>query len=86
MGWVDVAFTVDDCRAIYEKAIRNGATSVRAPWEESDKEGVVVMATVATVIIMVHCLIGNSMEMWSIRLYRGLHIPGNSCQDTKQHL
>lgn len=44
----DVAFTVDDCRGIYKKAIAKGAKSVREPWEESDANGTVVMATVAT--------------------------------------
>jgi 4-hydroxyphenylpyruvate dioxygenase len=30
----DVAFTVDNVRGIYEKAVERGATSVREPWEE----------------------------------------------------
>ncbi|KAK9759996.1 hypothetical protein K7432_016426 [Basidiobolus ranarum] len=47
-GIKDVAFTVDDARAIYEHAIKNGAKSIRAPWEESDENGTVVMATIAT--------------------------------------
>ncbi|KAI0243737.1 hypothetical protein L0F63_001363, partial [Massospora cicadina] len=44
----DVAFAVDDVRAIYELAIKRGARSIRAPWEESDNDGSVIMATVAT--------------------------------------
>jgi len=44
----DVAFTVDDARAIWKHAVSQGARSVRAPWEESDENGTVVMATIAT--------------------------------------
>ncbi|KAJ3083351.1 hypothetical protein HK102_001115 [Quaeritorhiza haematococci] len=44
----DVAFAVDDCRAIYEKAVARGAKSIREPWTETDKHGTVVMATIAT--------------------------------------
>ena len=31
----DVAFTVDDVRGIYNKAMARGARSIREPWEES---------------------------------------------------
>ena len=31
----DVAFTVDDARGIYAKAIQRGARSIREPWEET---------------------------------------------------
>lgn len=34
MAKADVAFTVDDVRGIYKKAVERGATSVREPWEE----------------------------------------------------
>lgn len=34
-AYLDVAFTVDDCRGIYDKAISRGARSVRETWEES---------------------------------------------------
>lgn len=44
----NVAFTVDDSRGIYEKAVSRGAKSIRAPWVESDEFGSVVMATIAT--------------------------------------
>ncbi|KAI9208015.1 Glyoxalase/Bleomycin resistance protein/Dihydroxybiphenyl dioxygenase [Polychytrium aggregatum] len=44
----DIAFTVDDARGIYKKAIERGAKSIRAPYEISDKDGTVVLATVAT--------------------------------------
>jgi 4-hydroxyphenylpyruvate dioxygenase len=48
-GRVAVAFTVDDARAIYNKAVSRGAKSVREPWEETDADGTVIFATVATV-------------------------------------
>ncbi|RKP37906.1 4-hydroxyphenylpyruvate dioxygenase [Dimargaris cristalligena] len=46
-GVKDVAFAVDDARAIWQQAVNRGAKSVRAPWEESDEHGTVVMATIA---------------------------------------
>jgi 4-hydroxyphenylpyruvate dioxygenase len=48
-GVKDVAFRVSDCRAMYQKAIERGAVSIRAPWEVSDQNGTVIMATIATV-------------------------------------
>jgi len=47
-GAKDVAFTVEDCRGIYKRAIERGAKSVREPWEEKDEFGTVVMATIQT--------------------------------------
>lgn len=47
-GVKDVAFSVEDCRGIYKRAIERGAKSVREPWEESDEFGTVVMATIQT--------------------------------------
>lgn len=47
-----VAFTVDDARAIYNKAVSRGAKSIREPWVERDEHGEVVMATVATVTVL----------------------------------
>nr|NP_001104220.1 uncharacterized protein LOC100126650 [Xenopus laevis]AAI53802.1 LOC100126650 protein [Xenopus laevis] len=47
-GVKDVAFQVEDCRGIYQRAVERGAKSVRAPWEESDEFGTVVMATIQT--------------------------------------
>lgn len=45
----DVAFTVDDARGIWQKAVSRGATSVQDPVELKDDHGVVVRASVATV-------------------------------------
>ncbi|EDQ89603.1 uncharacterized protein MONBRDRAFT_32271 [Monosiga brevicollis MX1] len=47
-GVKDVAFSVEDCRAIYKRAIERGAKSVQEPWEESDDKGTVVFAKVQT--------------------------------------
>lgn len=48
-GVKDVAFEVDNCRAIFEKAVEKGAKVIKEPWEETDEYGTVVMATIRTV-------------------------------------
>lgn len=48
-GVRDVAFTVDDCRLVFQKAVERGAKVVREPWTEKDADGEVVMASIATV-------------------------------------
>jgi 4-hydroxyphenylpyruvate dioxygenase len=47
-GVRDVAFTVEDSRAIYERALKGGAVSVLAPHELKDENGVVVLSCVKT--------------------------------------
>lgn len=47
-GVKDIAFSVVDCRAIYDRAIKRGAKGVKEPWEEKDAHGKVVMAVVQT--------------------------------------
>lgn len=47
-GVKDIAFNVEDCRALYKRAVDNGAKGVKEPWKESDEHGSVVMATVQT--------------------------------------
>jgi len=44
----DVAFKVDDCRAIYNEAVSRGAKSIMEPMELTDDQGTVVLATIAT--------------------------------------
>lgn len=56
-GVRDVAFSVDDARGIYNKAVSRGAKSVREPWEETDEHGTVVMATVQTYGDTVHTFV-----------------------------
>ena len=53
----DVAFEVDDVSAVYWRAVENGAKSVREPWTESAKDGVVVMAKIRTYGDTIHTLI-----------------------------
>ena len=48
-GVKDVALVVDDCRTIFEAAKANGAVIIKEPWEESDDNGKVVMATIKSV-------------------------------------
>lgn len=48
-GVRDVAFTVDNARAIYETAIKRGAKSVLEPVELKDDDGVLIMASIQTV-------------------------------------
>lgn len=65
----DVAFTCDDARGIYKKAIARGAKSIREPWEESDEFGTVVMATIATYGDVEHTFVER-------KNYRGSFLPG----------
>lgn len=65
----DVAFTVDDVRGLYAKAVSNGAKSIREPWEESDENGTVVMASIGTYGDVVHTLVQRSA-------YTGVFLPG----------
>lgn len=68
-GVRDVAFEVDDAKAIYERAIANGAKSIKSPWEESDQDGKVVMATIGSYGDVVHTLIQRNG-------YKGVFLPG----------
>ena len=47
-GVHDLAWLVDDARAAFETAVRRGARPVRAPWVESDADGELHLASVAT--------------------------------------
>jgi len=65
----DVAFKVDDCRAIYNAAIERGAKSVMEPTETSDKDGSVVMATIETYGDVLHTFVER-------KNYNGCFLPG----------
>ncbi|KAL2916726.1 hypothetical protein HK105_203844 [Polyrhizophydium stewartii] len=65
----DVAFSVDDARGIYQKAVARGARSIREPWEESDEHGTVVMATIATYGDCEHTFVER-------KNYKGRFLPG----------
>jgi 4-hydroxyphenylpyruvate dioxygenase len=68
-GVKDVAFTVKDCKAVYQKAIARGAKSIKEPEEISDENGTVIMATLATYGDVHHTLIERHN-------YKGLFLPG----------
>lgn len=59
-GVKDVAFEVDDCRGIYQKAVERGAKSIKAPYELTDAEGTVILATVQTYGDTTHTFVQRS--------------------------
>jgi 4-hydroxyphenylpyruvate dioxygenase len=59
-GVKDIAFAVENCKGIYKRAIDNGAVSVQEPWEESDEDGTVIMASVQTYGDTVHTFVERS--------------------------
>jgi len=65
----DVAFTVDDCRGIYDVAVRRGAVSVKAPYDMKDEFGVVTMATIRTYGDCTHTFVQRNN-------YTGVFLPG----------
>jgi len=65
----DIAFKVNDCRAIYQKAVERGAVSVMEPKEMKDENGSVLMATI-------HAF-GDTTHSFVQRLdYNGPFLPG----------
>jgi len=71
----DVAFTVNDCQAIYDAAIEKGAKSVLTPVTLKDDDGSVVVATVQTYGDVTHTFVQR-------RDYRGAFMPGYIRRDT----
>ncbi len=65
----DIAFEVDDAKAIYNKAIERGAKSFQAPTTLKDENGTVVIATVHTYGNVVHSFIER-------KNYNGTFLPG----------
>jgi len=65
----DIAFTVDNCRGIYKKAVDRGAKSVQEPKELSDDKGVVVIASVQTYGDTIHSFVER-------KNYNGTFLPG----------
>ncbi|KAI8994596.1 4-hydroxyphenylpyruvate dioxygenase [Pilobolus umbonatus] len=74
-GVKDVAFRVKSCKAVYDKAIGRGAKCISPPKEYSDKNGTVIMATLATYGDVVHTLVERQN-------YKGLFLPGYECSRT----
>ena len=65
----DVAFSVDDCKAVFEAAVSRGAKVVRGLWEEHDEFGSVTFAQVKTYGDTVHTFIQHNN-------YNGIFLPG----------
>ena len=68
-GVKDVAFTVENTKAIYEYSIKNGATSIAEPYEVSDEEGSVWLAQVKTYGDTTHTFVQCDN-------YKGKFLPG----------
>ena len=79
-GVHDLAWLVDDARGAFEGAVSRGATAVRAPWEETDDQGVLVLAQIATYGNTVHTFVDRSRYSGT-RLepgYSDEHLPATS--------
>src|SRR4051812_47818023 len=59
-GVKDVAFTVHDAAAAYERALKNGAESAYAPAEQTDEHGTVVTAGIKTYGEAIHSFVSRS--------------------------
>lgn len=78
-GVKDVAFAVDDAKAIYEKATGRGAKSVREPEELKDEHGSVIVASVQTY--------GDTHHTFVQRVdYTGAFLPGFKENNRKEPL
>lgn len=75
----DVAFTVDDARAVWQQAVDRGAESARDPEELEDDDGKVVMAAVRTYGNVVHTFVER-------KAYTGVFLPGFKRTDEKDPL
>ncbi|KAK3705616.1 hypothetical protein LTR37_013224 [Vermiconidia calcicola] len=65
----DVAFEVDDVRAVYGNAVRNGAQSIMVPQEDTSEEGDVLKASISTYGDTTHTFIQRTT-------YTGAFLPG----------
>jgi 4-hydroxyphenylpyruvate dioxygenase len=65
----DVAFEVDDAKAVYTRAVLKGAISVQEPKVVSDENGQVVLASVKTYGDTIHTFIEKAQ-------YKGAFLPG----------
>jgi len=68
-GVKDIAITVRDARAAYERAVGAGAKSITAPTEKRDQHGRIVTATIATYGDTVHTFVQRDG-------YEGPFMPG----------
>ena len=68
-GVKDVAFEVDDVRAVHENAVQNGAESIMTPREETSEEGNIIKASIRTY--------GDTTHTFIQRItYTGAFLPG----------
>ncbi|MGH9039825.1 MAG: VOC family protein, partial [Acidimicrobiia bacterium] len=75
-GVRDVAFVVDNAALAYERALARGATGLVAPWVESDADGRIIRATVATY--------GDTRHTFVERAdYTGLFAPGYQASELR---
>lgn len=68
-GVKDVAFTCEDARGVYEKAVSRGAKGIKAPEELSDENGTVIVATIQTYGDTYHSFVQRND-------YKGPFLPG----------
>jgi len=78
-GVKDVAFEVDDCRSIYQRAIERGAKSVSGVTELKDDNGSVLVATIATYGDCTHTFVER-------KNYKGIFLPGFQKSDENDPL
>ncbi|KAK4691659.1 4-hydroxyphenylpyruvate dioxygenase, partial [Lecanoromycetidae sp. Uapishka_2] len=75
-GVKDVAFAVDDVRAVYDTAVSKGAEVAKKPTVIRDEDGEMVVAIVKTFGDTTHTLVERSK-------YKGVFMPGYSAVNTK---
>lgn len=69
-----VALAVPDAEEAYRHAVRHGARGIREPWEASDSDGAVRMATIATYGETLHTFVERGS-------YAGAFLPGYAAVD-----
>ncbi len=76
-GVKDVAFTVEDCRQMFAKAVEKGAKAIKEPEELKDEHGSVIVATVQTYGDTHHSFIQRND-------FKGLFLPGFQAHPFKE--
>ncbi|KAH9257752.1 4-hydroxyphenylpyruvate dioxygenase [Batrachochytrium salamandrivorans] len=64
-GVKDVAFRVENCRDVFDEAVRRGAKPVRSPVELKDDHGTVCLATVETYGDTLHTFVERNQSQYS---------------------
>ena len=68
-GVKDIAFTVEDSKAVYERAIKGGGVSMRPPTKLEDEYGHVIVSSVKTYGDTTHTFVER-------KNYKGIFLPG----------